>query len=286
MRLTESELREIIGSVIKEALSRDVTRGAQQYINHKGGYTTNQRWDGLGGIARQAMGAKKDSNGQYDWQNSANEIEGYIRSYSNEIRRLTRVYNAITGHQVQGWSDERKAKASQTREFNKKWRADNNVTTGPNWANQQKGSLDGTKYAEASNRARDRRNDVAKNAMPSWMGSNRVNEDIDEGFLQNLFNRKNQPDEVEQICANYKQYIGNQDAAQKVMAKIEEYKGIVQKLKAIISRGRDMGHIVDTSAQNRSAMRAARNAQGGAYQYKQVAEAVERAFRKVLSESK
>ena len=281
MKLTESQLREIISSVIEEALSQDVARGAQRYMNHKGGYTTNQQWNGLGGLARQAMGAKKDSNGQYDWQNAANEIEGYLRSYNNEIKRLTRVYNAITGRQAQGWSDERKAKAAQTRQFNQQWRKDNGVdSASPVWQNKTRGGIDATPYVNQNKNLRGLRNDVVRNSTPGWIGS--MNEEVDENFLQNLFNRKNQPDEVEQICQNYKQYIGNADAAQKVANKIQEYKGIVQRLKAIIAQGRDRGHIVNTAAQNRSAMNAARRQAASQPQYRQVAESVDRAVREAL----
>ena len=76
----------------------NAVRTAQSYMNHKGGYTTNQRFDGLGGSLRQMFGAKNDSNGQRDWEKSANEMQGAIRSYTNEIKRLTRVYNIITNH--------------------------------------------------------------------------------------------------------------------------------------------------------------------------------------------
>lgn len=282
MKVTESQLRGIISRVIEEALSRDVINGANRYLNHKGGYTTNQNWDGLGGLIKQGLGAKKDVNGQMDWQNSANDIEGYIRSYSNEIKRLGRVYNAITGHQVQGWSDERKAKAANTRAFNSQWKKDNDVqTSAPQWQNNSRGSMDSTKYRDAAARMRGMRNDVASKGNQSWFNPG-LEESVDEGFFQNLFNRKNQPDEVDQICQNYKQYIGNADAAKKVSDKIQEYKGIVQKLKAIIASGKNAGHIVDKSAQDRAAMNAARKAAEQPRQYRQVAEAIARNLSKAL----
>lgn len=272
MKLTESQLTEIIKNVIEEALDRATIKGANSYLNHKGGYTTNQKWDGLGGMARQAFGAKTDSNGQRDWENSANEIQGYIRQYTNEVKRLTRVYNAITGHVAQGWSDERKQKAAQTRALNKQWRADNGVdSTSAKYQNVGSGNgINTTKYDTQRQNLRGLKNDVAAQGNQKWFS---VNESTDEGFLNNLFNRKSQkPDEVEQICQNYKQYIGNNDAAQKVLNKINEYKGIIQRLKGIIRQGIKGGHIQDVNKQNRNAMRAAR---GGQNTYGRVAESAD-----------
>ena len=282
MKITEKELRSIIRNIISEAIDPAVAKNAQMYINqnNKGGFTTNQMYDGLGGSLRQMFGAKRDSNGQMDWQNSANEIQKAIGSYTNEVKKLTRVYNSITGHQAQGWSDERKAKAAQTRAFNKDWKAQNGQT-GPQWQNRGAGSGPDMS-AKLGGKSRERANDVATRTARNLAGGGHVN--LEEGWFGNLFKKNNQPDEVDQICQNWKSYVGNTDAAQKVSAKIQEYKGMIQQLKAILAKGREGGHIVDTQAQQRAAMRAARN--GANTTYQKVAEAVSRAIKEVLSESK
>ena len=291
MKITEQQLRGIIRKVISEALDPSVAKNAQMYINqnNKGGFTTNQMYDGLGGSLRQMFGAKRDSNGQMDWQNSANGIQDTIRSYTNEVKRLTRVYNAITGHQAQGWSDERKAKAAQTRAFNKDWRAQNGDTN-TMWQNRGAGSGPDMS-SKLGGKSRGRASDVVNKTAANLAGGGHVN--LEEGWFSNLFNRNQQPDEVEQICQNWKSYVGNQDAASKVSAKIQEYKGMIQQLNAILRKGREGGHIVDKSAQARAAMRNARKAAGtgaaGGQTYAPTGtleEAVARAIKKVLSEAK
>lgn len=273
MKIKESELREIIASVIQEALDPNAVKTAQSYMNHKGGYTTNQRFDGLGGSLRQMFGAKNDSNGQRDWEKSANEMQGAIRSYTNEIKRLTRVYNIITNHQTQGWSDERKAKAAQTRAFNSQWKKDNGVDgSTPTYQNRAVGTgVDSTKYAQQRQNARAQKNAVAAKGNQSWM----VNEEeIGESFLGNIFGKNRVNNDVEQICQNYKQYIGNQEAAQAIASKIQEYKGIVNHLKGIIKQGVEGGHLQNNAAAQRAQMAAARKASQN--QYRQVAESIER----------
>ena len=296
MKITEKQLRSIIRNIISEAIDPAVAKNAQMYINqnNKGGFTTNQMYDGLGGSLRQMFGARKDSNGQMDWQNSANEIQNTIGAYTNEVRRLTRVYNAITGHQAQGWSDERKAKAAQTRAFNQNWKAQNGQT-GPRWQNRAVGSGPdlGSKFAGKS---RGRATDVVDQTAQNLAAGGHTN--LRKGLEEGWFNRNQQPDEVDQICQNWKSYVGNTDAAQKVSAKIQEYKGMIQQLKAILAKGREGGHIVDTQAQQRAAMRAARkNAGTGAPSTtyaptgtgtleESVERAVARAIRAVLNENR
>ena len=291
MKITEQQFREIVGKYIKEALSRDTIKGANAYLNHKGGYTNNQQYNGLGGMLRQRMGAKTDSNGQRDWANSANEIEGYLRQYSNEIKRLQGVYNKLIGKQSAAWSDERKQKAAATRAFNSNYRKANGMNSNnPVWTSQSNGGIDSSKYdAARKNRRNDYNTVAAKGSSPWGAGSimGNLEESTNEAFLSNLFNRgrNQQNDEVEQICRNWKSYVGNQEAAQKVLDRIEEYKGIVSRLKGIIQQGVSRGHIKNIGAERNAAMRQARKSQGGEYPYKQVAEAVDNAFRKVLNEA-
>lgn len=283
MVIKESELRNIIGRAIMEALDPNMAKTAQNYLNHNGGYTTNQRFDGLGGSIRQMVGSRNDSNGQRDWERSANEMQGAIRAYSNEIKRLSRVYNFIIGKESVAWSDEQKAKAAQTRAFNKQWKTDNGINANsPVYQNRAEGNgIDPSKYNAQRSNARNYNNAVA-NKGQDWFGPS-----LEEGFLGNLFNKNNGNDEVEQICANYKQYKGNQEAAQKVLDRINEYKGIVSKLKAIINQGIKGGHIQNTAAMQRSQMNAARKAAQPS-QYNYVAESVtvnENQLRNIISES-
>ena len=291
MKIKESELKDIIKGCIEEAISRDVAKGANAYLNHKGGYTSNQQYNGLSGMLKQRLGSRTDSNGQMDWENSANEIQGYLRNYTNEIKRLQGVYNRIIGKQSSAWSDETKRKAAATREFNSNYRKEKGISSkSPVWANQPKGSIDSTKYdAARKNRRNDYNTVAAKGSSPWGAGSimGNLEESTNEAFLSNLFNRgrKQQNDEVEQICRNWKSYVGNQEAAQKVLDRIEEYKGIVSRLKGIIQQGVSRGHIKNVGAERNAAMRQARKNQGGEYSYKQVAEAVGNAFRKVLNEA-
>lgn len=290
MKITEQELGNIIGRCIEEAISRNTARGANRYINHKGGYTNSQRYDGLGGMLRQYMGAKTDSNGQMNWTNSANEIQGYLRRYGNEIRRLQGVYNKLVGKESAAWSDERKQKAAATRAFNSNYRKANGMNSNsPVWTSQSNGSIDSSKYdAARKNRRNDYNTVAAKGSSPWGAGSimGNLEESTNEAFLSNLFNRGNnqQNDEVEQICRNWKNYVGNQEAAQKVLDRIEEYKGIVSRLKGIIQQGVSRGHIKNIGAEKNAAMRQARKNQPEPPTYGKVAEAVDRAFKKVLNE--
>lgn len=277
MKITESQLRTIISNAINEALDPSAVKTANSYINHKGGYTTNQRYDGLGGSLRQMFGAKNDSNGQRDWENSANEMQGAIRAYSNEIKRLTRAYNLITGKQSTGWSDERKAKAAQTRNFNKQWKSDNGIDgNAPMYQNVGAGNgIDPAKFNKQRDNVRQYNNAVA-NRGQQWFGT--MEEEIGESFLSKFFGKNNAPDEVEQICTNWKQYVGDQAAAQKILDKINEYKSTVQKLKAIINQGIKGGHIQNAAAIRNAQMRAARNGAGN--QLRSVAESKETGMKK------
>jgi len=272
MVIKESQLLNIIHNAILEALDPSVEKAAQGYINHKGGYTTNQSFNGLGGALRQRFGSRNDSNGQREWEKSANEIQGLIRSYNNEIKRLTRAYNFIIGRVSTGWSDERKEAAAKTRAFNAQWRKDNGVDTStPVWKNRAVGSgVDSTKYAAQRQDRRARNNSIASQGNQKWLGS--MQEEVEEGFFGNLFGKRD--NEVEQICANYRQYKGNQDAANKLLAKINEYKETVKKLKSIINQGVQTGNIQNAASATRARMNADRRA--AAKYNKTVAESIDK----------
>jgi hypothetical protein len=141
MKITEQQLRDIIRTTISEALDMGTVNGANRYLNHQGGYTTNQQWNGLGGQLRQRFGAKTDSNGQMDWQNSANEIQGYLSQYQNEVRRLTRVYNLITGHVADSNRSAAAKKGATTRAMNRA-AGIGPKRTAPKWGNAAYGGMD------------------------------------------------------------------------------------------------------------------------------------------------
>lgn len=281
MKINESELRNIIVNVISEALGKDITRSARDYIKQgssKGaGFTTSQQYKGLGGLIRQGIGSKRDSNGQMDWESSANSIWEILSKYKNEVRRLTRVYNAITGKQSQKMNSASLEKRRDNAMAKRQWLATQAANgndysdTGVRFGAVGAGSSDNGKL-EAMRRERSAERNKAANTGQGWLGS------LHEGIIGG-----SKMDDVDEICTNWKKYVGNTDAANKIMAKINEYKGTISQLSAIIKDGIDNGHIRDINAEKRAQMNAARrNGWRTDTNYGQVSgglqEAIDRAF--------
>lgn len=275
MKISEKELRNLIAESVKNAIMEFDANAAQRYINQDNGagFTTNQNFSTLFGQFKQMLGAKKDVNGQMDWQNSANEIQNLIGQCKNEVKRLQRVYRGISGYQSKQMSAQSLQKGKATRAANAIARKKNpNAFLKPQYGTVGQGSADVTGQAEKLGSLRK----TTRPQAQGWIGS--TNESLEEG----IFNRT---DEVDKICKNWKSYVGNKDAAKKVQDRISKYQTMIQQLQAIIDKGVSRGHITDVNAGARSAAKAA-DSGSAQQQYRQVAEAVERALRKVLSESK
>ena len=273
MKISEKELRNVIAESVKKAIMEFDAKAAQRYIDQDNGagFTTNQNFSTLFGQFKQILGAKKDVNGQMDWQNSANEIQNLIGQCKNEVKRLQRIYRGISGYQAKQMSAQSLQKGKATRAANAIARQNNpNAFLKPQYGTVGQGSADVTGQAEKLGSLRK----TTRPQAQGWIGS--TNESLEEG----IFNRT---DEVDKICKNWRSYVGNKDAAAKVQDRISKYQTMIQQLQAIIDKGVSRGHITDVNADARSAAKAA--GYGSAQQqYKQVAEAVERALRKVLSE--
>lgn len=263
MKIKESELRGIIRNMISEAISNQDARLANQFIKQGqgGGYTARQAGpSNLFQQARQALGARRDENGQMDILRSAEEIYPLIQKYNAEIKKLRTVYNYLivrkdgnyTPKQHKAMDPAQKQRMLATRAANKQARADINARYGdindPKFGINYNGSVDPTKYNTARERARSRRNDVAAQANQKWFN---VSEELNESVF-NFLNRK--PDEVDQICQNYRKIPVDQmaDAAQKVSVRIQEYNGVVRQLQGLLDKWQQQGHLVDKNAEARA----------------------------------
>ena len=280
MRLTESQLRDIIRKTISESLEeatatvpfsidRATANAAQRYLNHTGGYSKfGDRF--AGETAPNFLNYGTNIN----YANAANGVYDIIKKYNNVISRLSKIYRAIIQQKGNSWTPEQKAKAAKTRAFNKSYAQQNPMgkrysdaaahgSFDPNSKGFMGQSLRGSsadRKAEYTGRA---------NKGQSWM--------VQEGIFGS--------DEVEQICRNWRQYVGNQEAANKVLARINEYKKVVGQLKAFIKKGVDTGHVVDNQPSYNSKRRSS-----SLYSWDgtapQVAESIDRAvknaFRKIL----
>lgn len=296
MKIKESELRNIVRNMISEAISNQDARLANKFIRQsKGdGYTARQAGpSNLFQQARQALGARRDENGQMDILRSAEEIYPMIQRYNAEIKKLQTVYNYLNARKDGNYTPKvhkamdpaQKQRMLATRAANKQARADINAKYGdindPKFGINYNGNVDPTKYNAARERARDRRNDVAAQANQKWFN---VSEELNESLF-NFMNRK--PDEVDQICQNYRKLPVDQmaAAAQKVGARLQEYKGVVQQLQGLLDKWQQQGHLVDKNAQARAERDAELKALRRRGTYKKAAgleEAVNKAVREAL----
>ena len=286
MKITEQQLKNIIRKTISEAMEeatapasfsidRATANAAQRYLNHTGGYSKfGDRF--AGETAPNLLNYGTNIN----YANAANGVYDIIRKYTNVISRLSKIYRAITQQQSKSWTPEQKAKAAKTRAFNKSYAQQNpmgkrysDAAANGSFDPNSKGYMGQSLAGAQTNRAVER-NQRARTGQ-NWFG---LEENVDEAFFGGQ-------DEVDQICKNWRQYIGNQDAANKVLQRINEYKQVVGQLKAFIKKGIDTGHVVDNRrAYMKARSSAASASNGGSMQ--QVAESVDRAvrnaFRKIL----
>ena len=296
MKIKESELRNIVRNMISEAISNQDARLANKFIKQSNGdgYTARQASpSNLFQQARQALGARRDENGQMDILRSAEEIYPMIQRYNAEIKKLRTVYNYLNarkdGNYVprthKAMDPAQKQRMLATRAANKQARADINARYGdindPKFSINYSGNIDSTKYNAARERARDRRNDIARNTDT---GQHWLKESI-----FNFLNRK--PDEVDQICQTYRKLPVDQmaAAAQKVGARLQEYQNVVRQLQGLLDKWQQQGHLVDKNAEARANRDAELKALRRRGTYKQavgleeaVDKAVREAFKKVL----
>ena len=296
MKIKESELRNIVRNMISEAISNQDARLANKFIKQSNGdgYTARQASpSNLFQQARQALGARRDENGQMDILRSAEEIYPMIQRYNAEIKKLRTVYNYLNARKDGNYVPRRhkamdpaqKQRMLATRAANKQARADINARYGdindPKFSINYSGNIDPTKYNAARERARDRRNDIARNTDT---GQHWLKESI-----FNFLNRK--PDEVDQICQTYRKLPVDQmaAAAQKVGARLQEYQNVVRQLQGLLDKWQQQGHLVDKNAEARANRDAELKALRRRGTYKQavgleeaVDKAVREAFKKVL----
>lgn len=296
MKIKESELRDIVRSVISESIDPKTAKLAQRFIKQGNGdgYTARQMGpSNLFQQARQAMGARRDENGQMDILRSANDIYPMIQRYNAEIKKLQTVYNYLTARQDGNYvpkqhkamSADQKQRMLASRAANKQARADINAKYGniddPKYDVNYNGKVDPTKYNELRARQRDRYNDVYKKGFQNWFGTMEESEALNESLF-NFMNRK--PDEVDQICQTYRKLPVEQmaAAAQKVGARLQQYKGVVAQLQGLLDKWQASGHLVDKNAELRAQRDAELKAVNKPRQYKAVNEAVDAAFTKAL----
>lgn len=295
MKITEGQLRDIVRNVLEEAISRQDSRLANRFIkqDNRGGYTIRPASDSnVFNMINRSLGGRKDANGQFDIARSANDIYSLIQKYNAEIKKLTTVYNYLNARKDGNYvpkqhtsrnpmSPEQKNRMLASRLANKQER---------DTIRQQYGDIDNPLYSvnagarnttslpKAQQRMRGYRNDVANKGNQGWLGSN-----LEEAF--NWFNRKNQPDEIDTICQNYRKLPVDQmaTAAEKVSQRIQEYTSVVQKLQGMLDKWQQRGKLVDKNAQARAERDAALKNVGKKSYNSFVAECVDRAIKKVLS---
>lgn len=259
MTITENQLRDIVRNVLEEAISRADSRLANRFIRQdKGvGYTARQAGPGnVFDMVRKSLGGRRDSNGQMDILRSANEIYSLIQKYNAEIKKLTTVYNYLNARKDGNYtprtrtartpmSADQKARMLASRAANAQQRAAINAQYGdidtPSYTTQFNGSIDPAKYNAARNRMTGYRNDVASKGNQTW-------------FAESLFNFGNQNDEIEQICQTYKTMKPEQmaAAAEKVGARLQEYKATVAKLQGMLDKWQSSGKLIDRNAEARA----------------------------------
>lgn len=259
MTITENQLRDIVRNVLEEAISRADSRLANRFIRQdKGvGYTARQAGPGnVFDMVRKSLGGRRDSNGQMDILRSANEIYPLIQKYNAEIKKLTTVYNYLNARKDGNYtprtrtartpmSADQKARMLASRAANAQQRAAINAQYGdidaPSYTTQFNGSIDPAKYNAARNRMTGYRNDVAKKGNQTW-------------FAESLFNFGNKNDEVEQICQTYRKIPVQQmaAAAEKVGARLQEYKATVAKLQGMLDKWQSSGKLIDKNAEARA----------------------------------
>ncbi len=296
MKIKESELRNIVRNMISEAISNQDARLANKFIKQANGdgYTARQAGpSNLFQQARQALGARRDEKGQMDILRSANDIYPMIQRYNAEIKKLQTVYNFLNARKDGNYAPKQhkpmdaaqKQRMLATRAANKQARADINARYGdindPNYDVRYNGYVNPEKFNAARDRARERRNDVAAKGNQKWFN---VSEELNESLF-NFLNR--QPDEVDQICQNYRKLPVEQmaAAAQKVGARLQEYKGVVAKLQGLLDKWQASGHLVDKNAEARAQRDAELKALRNRGTYRKAAgleESVERAVREAL----
>ena len=296
MKIKESELRNIVRNMISEAISNQDARLANKFIKQANGdgYTARQAGpSNLFQQASQALGARRDEKGQMDILRSANDIYPMIQRYNAEIKKLQTVYNFLNARKDGNYAPKQrkpmdpaqKQRMLATRAANKQARADINARYGdindPNYDVRYNGYVNPEKFNAARDRARERRNDVAAKGNQKWFN---VSEELNESLF-NFLNR--QPDEVDQICQNYRKLPVEQmaAAAQKVGARLQEYKGVVAKLQGLLDKWQASGHLVDKNAEARAQRDAELKALRNRGTYRKAAgleESVERAVKEAL----
>ena len=115
------------------------------------------------------------------------------------------------------------------------------------------------------------------------------NTDTGQHWLkESVFNFLNrEPDEVDQICQNYRKIPVDQmaAAAQKVGARLQEYQNVVQQLQGLLDKWQQQGHLVDKNAEARAKRDAELKALRRRGTYKKAAglnEAVDNAVREAI----
>ena len=285
MVIKESQLRDMIKKALTEAISRADANLANKFIKQsgKGGYTTSQMNSGsLYQQARQALGARSDANGRYDILRSAEEIYPLIQKYKAEIKKLQYAYNFIDRRKNGDYVAPKRsgnhlsADQLQKRRDNAQMRQAINARYGsindPSYTTNGNGYVDDTKFGQYRQNQRNRNNDIASQGNQKWFNT------LQESVF-NFLNRGNQPDEVDNIVANYRSYANPekaQEALQKIGQRLQEYKNTVEQLQGLLDKWTASGDLVDKNAELR-AQRDAEPKNVGKKQYKQVSESIDRA---------
>ena len=303
IKMNEAQLRSVVERVIKEAIGRQDSKLANRFIRQQDsmggkGYATTQKRDyGLGSNLMHLFNNRQDDNGQYEIERSAREIYPLIQKYNAEIKKLQTVYNYLTKRQDGNYtpksrtartpmSADQKQRMLASRAANKQQRdairAQYGDINDPNFEKIDNGSVGVNPYNKMRGNLRDRNNAVAYKSY--GMGER---PQLEESIFD-IFKRKNTPDEVDQICANYRRIPQPEmaAAAQKVGARLQEYQGIVQQLQGMINGWMDSGKLRDTNAAARAERDAAlKNVGRRPAAYRQTGtleESIDRAVRETL----
>lgn len=263
MKLTESQLRNIVRKTIAEAISQNDYNMANKFMNAN--YSRDHaNPTNLFQMIKQAVVSKqgKDIEGNLDILDSAKQIYPLIQQFNAEIAKLKRVYNYFSKRANGNYTPTkttrtpmdaaRKQKMLATRAMNKQERdrimAQYGDIDTPDYAYTNKQNTINPSMAQKGlNRMKDNRSNPKNMAGSNWFG---MNESVKEGMFGG-----NSVDMVDDAVANYRKYTPEQMKAimPKIQERITDYQRVVKDLQGKLdSWTGENGSIYDRNAQARA----------------------------------
>jgi hypothetical protein len=271
MKLTESQLRQIIREAVANAVGRSDARLANRFIKQDQGAGFATRSAGRQGLPQLLFNTRKDINGQMDMLRSANDITTLIGKYNQDLKTLRYVYTYLTNRSQNAQYTAPKKNGTRTpmpaaqKEKMMATRAAN--AQAPQWSVKGFGGVDTTGYKQSrAERSAERNAAVNRQQGGNW---------ISEG----LFNNSNQYDNVDKIVANFKKIPQEQMAssAKVIGTRIQEYEQTLNYLKGMLQKWQEGGHLVNMNKANQQQAAPQQPAQT-----RQVAESIKRAVSDTL----